>query len=77
LSISNKRQGAAELSAGKTVIGLKTDGAESRSDEAGMIRNCLRIVAFLLFASFAAYSAFVPAHAGSGYGVDELASQAK
>jgi hypothetical protein len=38
----------------------------------GVIRNGLRIFAFLLFASFAAYSAFVPAHAGSGYGVDEV-----
>jgi hypothetical protein len=40
-----------------------------------MIRNSLRVVAFLVFASFAAYSAFVPAHAGSGYGVDEIVSQ--
>ena len=42
-----------------------------------MIRNSLRVLAFLVFASLAAYSAFVPAHAGSGYGVDEVVSQAK
>jgi hypothetical protein len=41
-----------------------------------MIKNSLRVLAFLVFASFAAYSAFVPAHAGSGYGVDEVVSQA-
>jgi hypothetical protein len=37
-----------------------------------MFRNSLRLLAVLLFAGFAAYSAFVPAHAGSGYGVDEV-----
>jgi hypothetical protein len=40
-----------------------------------MFRNSLRAIAFLLFASLAAYSAFVPAHAGSGYGVDEIVSR--
>ena len=42
-----------------------------------MIRNSVRVLAFVVFASLAAYSAFVPAHAGSGYGVDEIVSQAK
>jgi len=41
-----------------------------------MIRNSLRVLAFVAFASLAAYSAFVPAHAGSGYGVDEIVSRA-
>jgi hypothetical protein len=41
-----------------------------------MFKNSLRVVALLIFASLAAYSAFVPAHAGSGYGVDEIASHA-
>jgi hypothetical protein len=41
-----------------------------------MLRNSLRVLAFLLFAAFAAYSAFVPAHAGSGYYVDEVAAHA-
>jgi hypothetical protein len=41
-----------------------------------MIRNALRAVVVLAFASFAAYSAFVPANAGTGYGVDDVASHA-
>jgi hypothetical protein len=40
-----------------------------------MFRNALRAIALLIFASLAAYSAFVPAHAGSGYGVDEIVSR--
>ena len=41
-----------------------------------MVKNTLRAVAFVIFASFAAYSAFAPAHAGSGYGVDEMVAGA-
>jgi hypothetical protein len=43
---------------------------------AAMFKNSLRVFAALLFAAFAAYSAFQPAHAGSGYGVDEIAARA-
>lgn len=40
-----------------------------------MFRNSLGAIALLIFASLAAYVAFVPAHAGSGYGVDEIVSR--
>jgi hypothetical protein len=41
-----------------------------------MLKNSVRVLAALLFTAFAAYSAFAPAHAGSGYGVDEIAMHA-
>jgi hypothetical protein len=41
-----------------------------------MFKNSLRFLTALLFAGFAVYSAFAPAHAGSGYGVDEVAMHA-
>jgi hypothetical protein len=37
-----------------------------------MIKNMFRALGALMFVAFAAYSAFTPAHAGSGYGVDEM-----
>jgi hypothetical protein len=40
-----------------------------------MIKNAIRTIAVLVFTSFAAYSAFAPAHAWSGYGVDEIAAR--
>jgi hypothetical protein len=41
-----------------------------------MLKNALRAFVFVAFASLVAYSAFVPAHAGTGYGVDEIESHA-
>jgi hypothetical protein len=37
-----------------------------------MIKNLFRALGVVFFMAFAAYSAFSPAHAGSGYGVDEM-----
>jgi hypothetical protein len=41
-----------------------------------MVKNMFRAFGVLLFTAFAAYSAFTPAHAGSGYGVDEMSASA-
>jgi hypothetical protein len=41
-----------------------------------MMKNMFRALGALLFVAFAAYSAFSPAHAGSGYGVDEVTASA-
>jgi hypothetical protein len=37
-----------------------------------MIKHALRASAIVLFMAFVGYSAFVPANAGTGYGVDEI-----
>jgi hypothetical protein len=41
-----------------------------------MMKNALRAFAVVVFTSLAIYSAFVPASAGTGYGVDEVAYHA-
>jgi hypothetical protein len=37
-----------------------------------MIKKTLRASVILVFMSLVGYSAFVPANAGTGYGVDEI-----